>query len=174
MALAACPIGELTDATPAEGLHPRSMNVLRRHAWWGLVVIAVVLAAFGLLDMQAGVAADPAIPLALTGMTLDELRAESPTVFRLFDFMTRVNGWSLVLLGVLLTAILVGPFRRGDRWAWWTMWALPVWAAAVPVFYLVAGVRPDVPPPPPMISGPIIAVLSAALLLLSRNRLAAE
>ena len=146
------------------------MNWLKRNAWWGLVAFAVILVLFGLLDVTSGVEADPAIPLALTGMTLAELRAESAIGLELFDFMTRVNGWSLILLGGLLTVILLVPFRREERWAWWTMWAIPAWSAGVAVSYLVVGVQPDVPPPPPMVSGPIVAVLSAAILLLSAPR----
>jgi hypothetical protein len=38
------------------------------------------------------------------------------------------------------------------------------------VSYLIAGVQPDQPPPPPMISGPILAVLAAAILLVSAPR----
>jgi hypothetical protein len=148
----------------------RPMSWLQRHAWWGLVAIAALLLVFGVLDVAVGVDADPAIPLALSGMTVDELRAESAIGLELFDFMTRANGWSLVLLGGLLLTILLVPFRRGERWAWWTMWAIPAWSAGVALFYVVAGVQPDVPPPPPMISGPIIAVLSAAILALSAPR----
>lgn len=77
---------------------------------------------------------------------------------------------SLALIGGLLAVIVLIPFRRGERWAWWTAWALPIWAAAVPVFYLVAGVQPDKPPPPPIVSGPIVAVVCAAILLVTRPR----
>ena len=146
------------------------MPWLQRNSWWGLVAIAAMLLLFGVLDVSAGVEADPAIPLGLSGLTLDELRAESAIGLYLFDFMTRTNGWSLVLLGGLLMVILLVPFRRGERWAWWTMWAIPVWAAGVAVLYVVAGVQPDVPPPPPMISGPILAVLAAAILALNAPR----
>lgn len=146
------------------------MNWLQRHSWWGLVAIAVMLVAFGLVDISSGAAADPAIPLGLTGKTLGELRADDAIGLELFDFMTRANGWSLVLLGGLLTVILLVPFRRGERWAWWTMWSIPAWSVGVALFYVVAGVQPDVPPPPPMVSGPIVAVLSAAILALSAPR----
>jgi hypothetical protein len=143
---------------------------LQRNAWWGLVVIATLLVLFGLLDVASGAEADPAIPLALTGLTLAELGAESATGLELFDFMTRVNGWSLILLGGLLLVLLLVPFRRGERWAWWTMWAIPAWSIGAALFYVVAGVQPGVPPPPPMVSGPIVAVVSAAILLLSAPR----
>lgn len=146
------------------------MNWLRRNSWWALVGIAALFFVFGVLDVASGAAADPAIPLGLSGLTLDELRSESAIGLELFDFMTRVNGWSLILLGGLLTVILLVPFRRGERWAWWTMWAIPAWAIGVALFYVVAGVQPDQPPPPPMVSGPIVAGLSAAILLISAPR----
>ena len=142
------------------------MTWLRRHAWWGLLVVSVLIVIFGAFDIASGAAADVGIPQGLTGRTVDELEAESPDAYGLFDFMTRVNGWSLVLLGVLLSVIVVVPFRRRERWAWWTMWLLPAWSAVIPVFYVVAGTDPAQPPPPPLISGPILAVLCAAILLI--------
>lgn len=141
---------------------------LRRQGWWGLLAISTMLALFGVIDIVSGAAADIAIPQGLTGRTIDELEAESPDAYGLFDFAARSNGWSLVLLGVLLAVLVLIPFRRGERWAWWTAWALPIWAAGVPIFYLVAGIQPDQPPPPPMVSGPVVAILSAAILLLTR------
>jgi hypothetical protein len=146
------------------------MRWLERHAWWGLLVIAVTLVVFGVTDIVAGASADPAIAQALSGMTLDELEAEGPEAYRLFDFLTRVNGWSLVLAGGLATAILVSAFRRGSRWAWGAMWLLPAWAAGVPVFYLVAGLAEGAPLPPPMISGPIVALVAVGVLIVTSGR----
>jgi len=144
------------------------MSWLRRHSWWGLLAVSVMLALFGVTDIVSGAAADVGIPQGLTGRTIAELEAESADAYGLFDFGARVNGWSLVMSGVLLSVLVLIPFRRGDRWAWWTLWALPIWAAVVPAFYLVAGVQPDQPPPPPMVSGPVIAIVCAAILLVTR------
>ena len=146
------------------------MQWLEGNAWWGLLATIVLFVLFGLTDVASGAAADPAIPLGLTGMTLAELEAEGPTVFQLYDFYTRINGWSFLLAGLLMLAILLFAFRRNKRWAWWTMWLLPIWAASILVFYLVVGVQPDQAPPPPMVSGPILAVFCAAILLVSAPR----
>ena len=143
------------------------MRWLNRHAWWALVVVSVVLVVFGLTDIATGAAADPAIAQALTGKTLAELEAAGPDAYRLFDFFTRVNGWSLVLAGLLFTVVLLVPFRRGQRWAWWAMWLLPIWALGGALFYVAVGIRADQPPPPPVVSGPILAVLTGAVLLVS-------
>ena len=144
------------------------MTWLRGHAWWGLLAVSLMLTVFGVTDIVSGAAADVAIPQGLTGRTIDELEAESSDADGLYDFAARSNGWTLVLLGVLLAVLVLIPFRRGERWAWWAAWALPIWAAGVPIFYLMAGIQPDQPPPPPMVSGPIVAILSAAILLVSR------
>ena len=125
---------------------------------------------FGVTDVLVGPAADRGIPLGLTGMTLEALQVEGPQSYRLFDFFTRVNGYSLFMVGAFGTAILLFAFRRNQRWAWWTMWVLPIWAVGVEVFYLVAGVESDQPPPPPMLSAPFLAVLAAAILLVSAPR----
>ena len=146
------------------------MRWLERHAWWGLLAIMLTLVIFGVTDVVVGPAADPGIPLALTGMTLGELQAEGPAAYRLFDFFTRVNGFTLLIAGLFGTATMLFAFRRNQRWAWWTMWVLPVWAVGATLFYLVAGVDSDQPPPPPMVSGPFIAVLAAAILLASAPR----
>lgn len=146
------------------------MKWLERHAWWCLLGTALVIVMFGVGDLIVGPAADRGIPLGLTGMTLNELEADSAPAYRLFDFFTRVNGFSLAAFGVLLAVILVFGFRRNHRWAWWTCWILPAWALGASAFYVVAGVHPDQPPPPPMLSGPIFAVLTSAALLVSAPR----
>lgn len=132
--------------------------------------MAAVLVVFGITDVFVGAPADPGIALGLSGMTLAELEAESPAAYRLFDIFTRANGWSLAAFGVGIGAVLLFGFRRDQRWAWWASWALPVWAAGVFAFYVVAGTDPSQPPPPPMVSGPIMAALSAAILLVSAPR----
>jgi uncharacterized membrane protein HdeD (DUF308 family) len=142
-----------------------SMTWLEQNGWWGLAFMTVVIALFGVTDMMAGASNDPAIPLSLTGLTLAELEAESAAGYRLVDLYTRGNGLTLVLGGLLATAVLVFAYRRHRRWAWWTMWLLPAWAASVPVFYLIVGLAPGQPPPPPMISGPIFALFAVAILL---------
>ena len=55
-----------------------------------------------------------------------------------------------------------------QRWAWSVTWGLPLWAATVPLFYIATGLAAGEAPPPPMISGPIVAIVSAGLLLVTR------
>lgn len=146
------------------------MDTLRQRAWWVLVLFAFVLVLFGLTDIAGGVAADPGITLGLSGMTLAEVEAAGPTAFRLYDFTTRTQGLALLVMGGLLAAILLIPYRRGERWAWYAAWSVPAWAMAVLAMYLVAGTAADQPPPPPMVSAPITAAIGTVVLLLDRRR----
>ncbi|HEY3436644.1 MAG TPA: hypothetical protein VGK35_03040 [Actinotalea sp.] len=139
-------------------------------SWLLLPILAILLALFGVSDVLIGITADPGITVAITGVTPDELRTASPEGYRLADFMVRTQGVTLAAFGLLLAVVLWWPYRGGQRWAWRAAFILPVWAASVPIMYLAYGLAPDVPPAPPMISGPIVAVLSAAVLVVDRRR----
>jgi len=146
------------------------MAWLQRHAWWGLLAFTLLILFFGIGDVIIGVEWDPGIPLGLAGLTPAQVANESAPAYRLLDFGVRIGGANLAVISTLLTTVLLVPFRRGERWAWWAMWVLPAWALSVFMLYLAFGVAPGQAPPPPMISGPIFAAISAAILLISAPR----
>ena len=148
------------------------MGAVRGRAWWVLAAMSVLILLFGLTDIAAGAEADPGIAVGLTGLSPAELRAESAAAYRMFDFTTRTQATLLVVVGILFTAILLGPYRARQPWAWRLMWLLPTWSLSVPAAYLVFGLSPDQAPPPPLVSGPILGVIAALALLLDRRRFA--
>jgi hypothetical protein len=137
----------------------------RRHSWRFLLGLAVVIGLFGVGDIVIGVAADPAIPRAITGMTIDEMRAANEPMARLIDLQVRAGGVHLLVMSLLWMAVLLVPFRRGERWAWLCMWSFPAWALTVSVSFLFVDLAPGVAPPPPAISGWVFFALTSALLL---------
>ena len=143
---------------------------MRPRAWWILALFAVTLIVFGLGDVANGVAADPGITIALSGLTPEEVLAREPIAYGLYDFASRSGGLVLAVLGVVLAAIVAKPYRDGQPWAWWLLWVFPAWAVLVPLTYLVHGTAANQPPAPPMVSGPIIAILAAAALVADRRR----
>jgi len=61
----------------------------------------------------------------IIGMSLSELEASSPVATKvvLWQHMTQGNlkiSWSLFLLAITLTG-----YRKGEKWAWYTMWLAP-------------------------------------------------
>jgi hypothetical protein len=146
------------------------MSALRRRAWWPLAAFTVLAALFGLGDVLAGATADALIPLGLVGLSPADLQAETARGFRLYDYAARSGGLLLIVIGIALTLIVVIPYRRGEPWAWWTMWLFPIWAAAVVALLVAFGIAPNQAPPPPMISGVLLGAIAAGALLLDRPR----
>jgi hypothetical protein len=146
------------------------MEWLRRHAWQPLLGMTALIAIIGLKPVTDGIHEDATVPLAFTGMTADQLQADNPDSFRLIDVQARFSGLDLIVIGLLLSAILVTAFRRNERWAWWAMWLLPLWGAAVAATIVRTGLVDGQAPPSPMFTGPLIALVSTALLLISAPR----
>ncbi len=143
------------------------MVSLQRRAWWLLLTITVLVAFIGVWPVIAGIKEDASVPLGIAGMTASQLQALSPGAYRLVDFFARSAGVALIVIGTLLSLVVVHGFRPAHRWAWWAMWALPVWSVSTFVLILAIGVAPGQAPPWPLISGAVVAGLSATLLVLS-------
>lgn len=141
----------------------------QRHSWKFLLGLVLIIGLFGIGDIARGLDADPAIPVGITGMEPDEIRAANEPLARLADLQVRSGGLQLIVLATVWTVILLVPFRRGEAWAWYTMWTFPLWALAVSVSFLFIELQPNVPPPPPAISGWVFFALTALLLLGSRK-----
>ncbi len=41
-------------------------------------------------------------------------------------WLTRAWGITWVGFNILALAVIVGPYRKGERWAWYTLWLLPL------------------------------------------------
>lgn len=138
------------------------MHWLERHAWWALLAFAGFGMVVGLTDLQAGA---PDNGLAVAGMTNDQL-AQNSHVYALMQDQIREGAIQLVIIGVLVVAILLYGFRRRQRWAWWALWAIPVFAVSETLLHLIdtaTGQRP----PSEVFTGAIGTVIITAVLLVT-------
>jgi hypothetical protein len=83
---------------------------------WLVVGLTQVFNPDGLLEEEA---------LHVKGMSLSELEASCPEATELVRFLFGAVGmlktsWSLLVLAITLTG-----YRRGEKWAWYTMWLVP-------------------------------------------------
>ncbi len=146
------------------------MGWLQRHTWQLLLAMTALIAIIGLNPVKEGINEDPSVPLGFTGMTAAQLESDNFQSFRLIDAQARFEGLDLIVIGTLLSAIVVGAFRHRQRWSCWAMWLLPLWGISVFATILRTGLAADQAPPSPYYSGPIIAAVSSALLLIAAPR----
>ena len=83
---------------------------------WLVVGLTQVFDPDGLLEEEA---------LHVKGMSLSELEASCPEATELVRFLFGAVGmlktsWSLLVLAITLTG-----YRRGEKWAWYTLWLVP-------------------------------------------------
>jgi hypothetical protein len=70
-----------------------------------------------------------------SGTSWATLVAQAPQTAAYLLLVYRMVGGLNVALGVTLIAIIVGPFRRGDRWAWFAVLGGNLLGFGVPMTY---------------------------------------
>jgi hypothetical protein len=98
-------------------------------AWILILIVEVVYAAWGgtaaaMPDALLGPGGKAILPAGYEGFTngsWPELLRTSPMTARYMVVLFRMYGIYCVLFGLMGSAIAATAFRRGDRWAWWTL-----------------------------------------------------
>ena len=145
-----------------------------RHAWKVLLGVNLLVGFFGIGDMLGGASdlqnGETIMMHSLTDMSWNELQAASPNAANLIDMKFRTDGATLAAFAVLSAAICLTGFRRGQRWAWYALWALPAWLALI-IFFVSNSVKhPRYGIPVPIISGSILFAICAIFLALSYRK----
>ena len=97
-----------------------------RYAWIVFLVLGLGAAGGGIAIVAAGLPVNPPSAEGLTGLTLDQIAAQVPGMDAYVSGLARQLGNFMIAMGVLLMAIAAVPFRRGERWAWYACWIMPV------------------------------------------------
>ena len=105
------------------------MKQLQRVAWILILIVDVGYIAWGagaaaapeLLLGPGGKAILPAGYEGYSGGSWSQLAGGSPATADYMKLLFRMYGLYCVLFGFMGTAVAVTAFRRGERWAWWTL-----------------------------------------------------
>lgn len=142
------------------------IHVAERSAWVLLLVVSAASLAVGIGDFVLQQGGDTAMVESVAGMSWPELQASTPRLAGLIDLLARVLGAWLIGFSLLGIAVSATAFRRGERWAWYAMWSLPLVMAMVFVAFLAADRVAGAPVPPGLLSAPALVVISCVGLLL--------
>jgi hypothetical protein len=152
----------------------KTETFFERHAWKVLLFFAVWMALIGVPDILVGGSfyqeAEGTSLGAITGMTWEQLEAASPNATAMIDFKMRLGGVQFLFLGLFSMAIVLTGFRRGERWAWYTMWLDPLFLGLHSLVILSAYKYPEAGIPVPLVSGPVVLVITALTLALSYRK----
>jgi len=100
-----------------------------RFAWILILIADAGFIAWGAMaalatDHLAGPGSTPILVAEyenFTGLSWIELKTASPKIAGFITILFRMYGTFNVVFGLLTVAITVNAFRRGERWAWWTL-----------------------------------------------------
>jgi len=96
-----------------------------KYAW-------IIFFVFGFLTVIAapinllGTPPNPPSPETMTGLTLEEMNAQIPGIHSYISSISTQLGNFMLAMGVFLMGIAAVPYRKGEKWAWYTCWILPV------------------------------------------------
>ena len=147
------------------------MAIFERKGWAVFAALSLILIMFGAGDVLEGGATynggEVVLFNSLTGTTWDALRSADPGAAKLIESQVRGTGALLFVFGLLSLLVSVNALRSGQRWAWWAMWAWPLWFVFNYVLLWIA--QPDLRAglPVPLISGTVFLVITVATLGLS-------
>lgn len=139
---------------------PRKEKAYEKHAW-------MILFAIGLFSLVTsfpplfGVDPDPARIEGIAGMTMSELRASNPKFLDVVAFLLQAYGLVTLVWSVLVIAISMTAYRRGEKWAWYAFWSLPAYFVVSTAILLTIG-----PTPLETVLLPLFVILSLLGLLL--------
>jgi len=94
---------------------------------WVLLFIFGIFAIIDAIAIIAGVDPDPSLFQKLLGQSLGDYSSLHPEAGTTITYLLQLYGSALLVVGVFTTVVSYLPYRKGEKWAWYTMWYLPVW-----------------------------------------------
>ncbi len=101
---------------------------------WGTLAIVATFAALAALWVALTPAGEQT---ELAGRTWDEFAQQDREVASLYAMDLAILGLLGAGFGLLALVVTLIPYRRGERWAWYAIWLLPITVGAVAARMLV-------------------------------------
>ena len=132
-----------------------------KYSWVILLAVGLVFLVFALMYVFLPATVAEMDYEFYTDMSWGELETSRPAVADFLIALERADaGYHVLGVAVFVTAISLTSYRRGERWAWYAMWYVPIRFLLLVVEYIP---RPEAPG---MILYPTILIVSLLGLLL--------
>lgn len=118
----------------------RTEKAYEKHAWIILFALGIVGLIVGLIGVSTGRPFEEPLVRTMTGMGWDELVASSPRIAAYISLWIRFAFSAVAFFSILSIPIAWKSYRRGERWAWYALWAIPISSIAFTGVILSGGV----------------------------------
>lgn len=105
----------------------------RNNAWILILILAIFVLVDGVAFLLLSTGVERDVVLRVTGSTWEQITSILPGVAKYITYLTLVVGFTLVGLSFMIIATSLTGYRRGEKWAWYLTWYLPV-------YFLIAGI----------------------------------
>ncbi len=110
------------------------MRVYEKYGWVIYLALGLLWLVVGLYQMFSPDELIGNDVQRVTGMPLSEFEASNPVAIELVRFVYGALGnlkinWSFLVLAITLTG-----YRKGEKWAWYTLWLVPVILVSMGIF----------------------------------------
>ena len=97
-------------------------NPVPRASW---IILAVVATLTILSGLYVGLTPTGS-QTEFSGRTWEDFAAADPEVARIYSMDLVLLGITLTAFAILGTIVTLIPYRRGERWAWFALWLIPL------------------------------------------------
>lgn len=101
-------------------------KIYEKYAWIAFFLLGAIFLVSA-VPHAFGFNTDPALVESISGTTPDDLKDSNPTFFDLYSYYFMGGALSDIGFAFLITVISATAYRRGDRWAWYAFWLVPVY-----------------------------------------------
>lgn len=99
--------------------------------------VTALLFGLSLSDFPVGLPGGPDAVRSTTSLTWDEVVSQEAAAMTLLRGVSRVAGLAFLGFGILVIVVASVPYRRGERWAWFVLWAVPAFMVGLLIHELV-------------------------------------
>lgn len=110
-----------------------------RHAWLGFIAIGVLGLAFGAILYATAQPPELETFERVTGISWAEAQQSLPGMAEYVSITLLSEAQFLLAFSVFLIALAVVPYRKGERWAWYGLWVVPILLVTLGLRVFLAG-----------------------------------
>ena len=111
----------------------------KRQAWLGFLAIGILGLIFGAYSYVLAQPLEPETFERITGVSWEEAQRSLPGMAEYVSIVVQSQAQFMLAFGAFVIALAAGPYRKGEAWAWYTLWVVPILLIALGLRVALAG-----------------------------------